>query len=126
AGPVRAGPLHSPSRAIPARRVTRGPSAESGGTARGRSRGPSGEGTSAVRGRTRGPSGTARASKHLSALEQRIAEAEQRLRDLERRISEVAASGNYMETRRVGDEHATLERALRELYDEWAAKSEEA
>ena len=67
-----------------------------------------------------------RASKQLSSLEVRIADAEERLRQLEQRISEVAASGNYMETRRVGDEHATLERALRELYDEWTAKSEEA
>jgi ATP-binding cassette subfamily F protein 3 len=67
-----------------------------------------------------------RASRQLSSLEVRIAEAEERLRQLEQRISEVAASGNYMETRRVGDEHASLERALRELYDEWTAKSEEA
>lgn len=60
----------------------------------------------------------------VHALERRIAELEQKLRDLEQRIAEVAASGNYMETRRVGDEHASLERALRELYDEWASKSE--
>jgi predicted nucleic acid-binding Zn-ribbon protein len=65
------------------------------------------------------------AARQLTALEQRIAEAEDRLRDLEQRIAEVAQSGNYMETRRVGDEHASLERSLRELYDEWAAKSEE-
>jgi hypothetical protein len=49
---------------------------------------------------------------------------EQRLKDLEARIAEVAQSGNYMETRRVGEEHATLERALRELYEEWSARSE--
>ena len=49
---------------------------------------------------------------------------EQKLRELERRIAEVAQSGNYMETRRVGDEHASLERSLRELYDEWTEKSE--
>ena len=38
--------------------------------------------------------------------------------------AEVARAGNFMETRRVGEEHATLERALRELYDEWAQRSE--
>jgi hypothetical protein len=31
-----------------------------------------------------------------------------------------------METRRVGEEHASLEKALRELYDEWAARGESA
>lgn len=77
-----------------------------------------------TRGRTRGPSDKAQA-KHLTALEQRIADAEERLKQLEQRIADVAASGNYMETRRVGDEHASLEKALRELYDEWTAKSEE-
>jgi len=64
------------------------------------------------------------AAKHLKALEDRIADAEQRLKALEERIAEVARSGNYMETRRVGDEHASLEKALRELYDEWAARGE--
>jgi hypothetical protein len=29
-----------------------------------------------------------------------------------------------METRRVGEEYASLERALRTLYDEWAKESE--
>jgi ATP-binding cassette, subfamily F, member 3 len=69
---------------------------------------------------------TLKAERHLTDLERRIAEAEQRLKELEQRIADVAASGNYMETRRVGDEHASLEKALRELYDEWTAKSEEA
>jgi hypothetical protein len=78
------------------------------------------------RGRTRGPSGKPAPAKQLTALEARIADLEQKLKELEQRIADVAASGNYMETRRVGDEHASLERALRELYDEWTAKSEEA
>ena len=58
----------------------------------------------------------------LAQLEQRIAEIEQRLRALEQRLADVARTGNYMETRRVGEEHASLEKALRELYDEWANK----
>ena len=49
---------------------------------------------------------------------------EQKLKEHDGRIAEVAQSGNYMDTRRVGEEHATLERALRELYDEWAQRSE--
>ena len=64
------------------------------------------------------------AAKHLKALEQRIADMEQRLKALEERVAEVARSGNYMETRRVGEEHASLEDALRALYDEWAARTE--
>ncbi|MEK6620157.1 MAG: ABC transporter C-terminal domain-containing protein, partial [Chloroflexota bacterium] len=58
------------------------------------------------------------------ALDDRIAAMEEKLKELEGRIAEVAQSGNYMETRRVGEEHAALERALRELYDEWAQRSE--
>ena len=49
---------------------------------------------------------------------------EERVKALEQRLADVASSGNYMETRRVGEEHASLEQALRALYDEWAAKSE--
>ncbi|MEK7284602.1 MAG: ATP-binding cassette domain-containing protein, partial [Chloroflexota bacterium] len=70
------------------------------------------------RGRTRGP------SREVQALEGRIAAMEQKLKEHDGRIAEVAQSGNYMDTRRVGEEHATLERALRELYDEWAQRSE--
>ncbi len=72
----------------------------------------------------RGPRGNVAASrgaeKRLKALEERIREAEETLRALEARIAEVARSGNYMETRRVGEEHASLEKVLRDLYDEWA------
>ncbi len=60
-----------------------------------------------------------------TTLEQRIADLEQRMKALEQQLAEVARSGNYMETRRVGEEHAGLERSLRELYDEWAARTEE-
>jgi ATP-binding cassette subfamily F protein 3 len=58
-------------------------------------------------------------------LEARISELEQRIKALEEQLAEVARTGNYMETRRVGEEHASLEKALRGLYDEWAARGEE-
>ncbi|HEU5287239.1 MAG TPA: ATP-binding cassette domain-containing protein, partial [Candidatus Limnocylindria bacterium] len=81
-------------------------------------------------GRTR-PVGrrTARASavrrvEGLRALEARIAAMELQLRQLTEKVAQIAQSGNYMETRRVGEEHAALERSLRELYDEWAKASE--
>ncbi|MBI2324674.1 MAG: ABC-F family ATP-binding cassette domain-containing protein [Chloroflexi bacterium] len=62
--------------------------------------------------------------REIQALEQRIKEMEERIKQLEERLAEVARTGNYMETRRVGEEHATLEQALRALYEEWAARSE--
>ncbi|MBM4434463.1 MAG: ABC-F family ATP-binding cassette domain-containing protein, partial [Chloroflexi bacterium] len=63
-------------------------------------------------------------ARDVAALEARIKEMEERIKALEQRLADVASSGNYMETRRVGEEHASLEEALRALYDEWAAKSE--
>ena len=56
----------------------------------------------------------------LRALEARIAAMELQLRQLSEKVSQIAQSGNYLETRRIGEEHAALERSLRELYDEWA------
>jgi ATP-binding cassette subfamily F protein 3 len=61
----------------------------------------------------------------VEILERRIKELERRIKALEQRLADVARSGNYMETRRVGEEHASVEKALRELYDEWAARSGE-
>ncbi len=61
-----------------------------------------------------------RAERQVAGLEARIRDAEERIKQLEQQLAEVARSGNYMETRRVGEEHASLEKALRELYDEWA------
>src|SRR5581483_2657771 len=61
----------------------------------------------------------------LRALEARIEAMELQLRQLTEQVARVAQSGNYMETRRVGEEHAALERSLRELYDEWTKASEE-
>ena len=59
----------------------------------------------------------------LRALEARIEAMELQLRQLAEKVAQIAQSGNYMETRRVGEEHAALERSLRELYDEWAKAS---
>ena len=60
----------------------------------------------------------------LSALEARISAMELQLRQLSEKVSQIAQSGNYLETRRIGEEHAQLERSLRELYEEWAKQSE--
>ncbi|HYK99074.1 MAG TPA: ABC-F family ATP-binding cassette domain-containing protein [Candidatus Acidoferrales bacterium] len=60
----------------------------------------------------------------LRALEARIEAMELQLRQLSDKVAQIARSGNYMETRRIGEEHAALERSLRELYDEWAKVSE--
>ena len=66
----------------------------------------------------------ARATKRLTDLETRIAALERKLEELAQKVAEVAALGNFMESRRVGQEYADLERALRELYDEWAKAGE--
>ena len=58
------------------------------------------------------------------ALEARIESMELQLRQLERKVAEIAQAGNYMETRRIGEEHAATAQALRELYDEWAKHAE--
>ena len=58
------------------------------------------------------------------ALEARIESMELQLRQLEAKVAEIAQAGNYMETRRIGEEHAATAKALRELYDEWAKHEE--
>ncbi len=58
------------------------------------------------------------------ALEARIESMELQLKQLEAKVAEIAQAGNYMETRRVGEEHAATARALRDLYDEWAKHEE--
>jgi len=55
----------------------------------------------------------------MRALEARIAAMELQLEQLSKKVAQIAQAGNYMETRRMGEEHAALERALRELYEEW-------
>jgi ATP-binding cassette subfamily F protein 3 len=109
----------APPRA-PARRGT--PSRPSDGVRRVPLRGE--ERVSAARPQTQGRR-TNRASavrrvEGLRALEARIAAMELQLKQLTEKVSQIAQSGNYLETRRIGEEHAALERSLRELYDEWA------
>jgi hypothetical protein len=49
---------------------------------------------------------------------------ELQLKQLTEKVSQIAQSGNYLETRRVGEEHAALERSLKDLYEEWTRVSE--
>ncbi len=49
---------------------------------------------------------------------------ELQIKQLTQKLSDIAQSGNYLETRRVGEEHAALERSLKELYEEWTRVSE--
>ena len=60
------------------------------------------------------------------ALEARIQAMELQLKQLEEKVSQIAQAGNYLETRRIGEEHEALARSLRELYDEWAKESEKS
>ncbi|MGH2451253.1 MAG: hypothetical protein ACRDGE_08285, partial [Candidatus Limnocylindria bacterium] len=61
----------------------------------------------------------------IREMEARIAALEAQLHALEARVTEIARSGDYLETRRAGEAHAELERSLRALYAEWAAAAEE-
>ena len=49
---------------------------------------------------------------------------ELQLSQLAKKLEDIARSGDFMETRRLGSEHAELERALRQLYDEWSGSAE--
>ena len=60
----------------------------------------------------------------LRALEARIEAMELQLKQLTEKVAQIAQSGNFLETRRIGEEHAALEQSLRTLYDEWAKASE--
>jgi ATP-binding cassette, subfamily F, member 3 len=62
----------------------------------------------------------------IKALEARIQAMELQLQQLAARVEEIAQRGNYMETRRVSEEYASLEKSLRELYDEWSKESEKS
>ncbi|MDP9246030.1 MAG: ABC transporter C-terminal domain-containing protein, partial [Chloroflexota bacterium] len=59
----------------------------------------------------------------VRALEARIAAMELQLTQLAKKLEDIAMSGDFMETRRLGSEHADLERSLRELYSEWTASA---
>ena len=60
----------------------------------------------------------------MRALEARIEAMELQLRQLAAKVEEIAQRGNYLETRRVSEEYASLEHDLRTLYEEWARESE--
>ena len=113
------------------------PASESGGAPPAeerQARGAGGEANSRAgtpsRGRTRPPvrsRATASPVRRVSgtrALEVRIEAMELQLKQLSEKVSQIAQSGNYLETRRIGEEHAALERSLKELYEEWAKVSE--
>ncbi|HEV8534414.1 MAG TPA: ABC-F family ATP-binding cassette domain-containing protein [Candidatus Limnocylindria bacterium] len=112
-------------------RVPRGPSPATvtrsrktgEGAASGRPRAPD-RTPGAVRGSSR--ASAPRKVEGMRALEARIEAMELQLRQLQEKVSQIAQSGNYMETRRVGEEYASLERDLRTLYDEWAKESEKS
>ena len=57
------------------------------------------------------------------ALEARIGAMELQLKQLTEKVAAIAQSGNYLETRRIGEEHAELERSLKQLYEDWAKVS---
>ena len=62
----------------------------------------------------------------VRALEARIAAMELQLTQMAKKLDDVAQSGNFMETRQLGTEHADLERSLKALYEEWSASAEPA
>ena len=49
---------------------------------------------------------------------------ELQLTQMAKKLDDVAQSGNFMETRQLGTEHADLERSLKTLYEEWSASAE--
>jgi len=112
------------------------PASESGGAPPAeerRARGAGGEANSLAgtpsHGRTRPPGRAVKASpvRRVSgtrALEARISAMELQLKQLTEKVAQIAQSGNYLETRRIGEEHAALERSLKELYEEWTRVSE--
>ena len=86
----------------------------------------SGDRTPGAQGRSNRRASPVRRVDGMRALEARISAMELQLRQLSDKVSQIAQSGNYMETRRVGEEYASLERDLRTLYDEWAKESEKS
>ena len=51
---------------------------------------------------------------------------ELQLKQLTEKVAQIAQSGNYLETRRIGEEHAELERSLKQLYEDWAKVSNDS
>ncbi|MFN2520100.1 MAG: ABC-F family ATP-binding cassette domain-containing protein [Candidatus Limnocylindria bacterium] len=75
----------------------------------------------AARGRGEAARPPAHAPRASADIEARIAAMEDQVKALQARIEEIAASGNYLETRRIGREYEDLDASLRVLYEEWAA-----
>jgi ATP-binding cassette subfamily F protein 3 len=101
------------------RRAPRASSGAGSPAARGPSAPPS-------RGRRNAKASAVRRVDGMRALEARIDAMERQLRMLTEQVDRVAQAGNYLETRRVGEEHAALEQSLRRLYEEWAKVGGEA
>ncbi|HEY8656332.1 MAG TPA: hypothetical protein VIN34_06320 [Candidatus Limnocylindria bacterium] len=51
---------------------------------------------------------------------------ELQLAQMSKKLADIAQQGNYLETRRLGAEHAELEVALGALYSEWTAAGQGA
>ena len=51
---------------------------------------------------------------------------ELQLVQMSKKLADIATAGNYLETRRLGAEHAELEAALGTLYTEWTAAGQGA
>ncbi|HEY6204451.1 MAG TPA: ABC-F family ATP-binding cassette domain-containing protein [Candidatus Limnocylindria bacterium] len=114
---------------IPARESGGAPPAEerrardAGGEANSRAGTPS-RGRTRPTARNRATASPLRRVSGTRALEARISAMELQLKQLTEKVAQIALSGNYLETRRVGEEHAALERSLKELYAEWTRVSE--
>jgi hypothetical protein len=78
-----------------------------------------------TRGRRTAKASAVRRVNPSRALEARIEAMELQLKQLTEKVAQIAQSGNYLETRRVGEEHAALETSLRQLYEEWSKVSED-
>ena len=101
----------------PAPRTKPAPAVRAPRPARAERAGPSGAATRRTASRVRKVEG-------VRALEARIAAMELQLAQLAKKLEDIAMSGDFMETRRLGVEHADLERSLRELYSEWSSAAE--
>jgi ATPase subunit of ABC transporter with duplicated ATPase domains len=85
--------------------------------------GPAGPSGSSARNRRSSP---VRRVNPTRALEARIEAMELQLKQLTEKVAQIAQSGNYLETRRIGEEHAELERSLKQLYEDWAKVSNDS
>ena len=82
-------------------------------------------GTARGAGSSKRPSSRVRKVEGPRALEARITAMELQLQQLATKLDAVARSGNFMETRQLGSEHAELSQSLKTLYEEWSAAAGE-